>query len=248
MKMFKVLIFIFISVLNSSIYASTSIRVNVDKDDWQPYLFHSGSEAKGIFVDTVKNVAKSNSIKVNFTSYRRNAADKMIRRGLIDATFSAKDWEKKSQNYIWTTPILKSCTHVVSKKNKKIELSELMNGKYSKVGLLRGSINPKIKSFVKKYNLNVKIYKSLADLSDDIYKKKVDAALMNRFSVKWYEKTNAKIKNVFHYSSNTVSCSDMSLKFYKSPTNNSIAKIFNLEINNLRKSGALRNIISNYIF
>ncbi len=158
----RIIMALFIVLLNLSICGAEEKKLNIVTDDWPPYEFKIGEpgseQISGFSTDVIMAVLKKMNVGVNepIKQYPWVRADKMVREGAADLLYTAaNNEEREKETYYAYEPLVESSWSFFIRKEDegKIKYDSLEDLKSHKIGVVRGySYTPEFWDYVKKEN------------------------------------------------------------------------------------------------
>lgn len=139
-------------MLTLSLFATPqnkTIVMEMGKEEgYPPYQFFDKGQPKGIMYDVLEVIAKKEGYAIIGRSFPKKRHELMIERGELDVVPNAKEWIDKSEDYLFSEPVIKARDLVFSLKGNPIVFTKIEDlfGKLA-IGILGYSYPPLTKYF-----------------------------------------------------------------------------------------------------
>ncbi len=236
-------LFFSMSFLNSRAYAEKrEILFNIGPDGYPPYMIKKENRPpSGIMVDVLEVIAKKYGYSVIETSIPRKRVEHWLYSGKIDVTPRAREWTENPDSFVFTDPVVQ-CREVIFVR-KGTGLSKLEDLQGRRLGTRLGYFHKELEPYFK----DKRIIRENAPNEWAMFKMlqtgRVDAVscveLVGLWTIRenrWYGEFVTFKKEV----SNTGYRLMFSTKWAP------FVKLFNRELDEMKKNGELERILSRY--
>ena len=177
----KIVFFLFIVIVNSEfLFAAESLKVGIYENDPKVFLDKNGNPS-GIFINVLDEIAKVNSLKIeyiygNWADHLENLENGRI-DVLVDTAFSQKRSEKLKFNKI---EVLRSWLQLYTLSSSRMDNVAELNGK--KIGLLKGSLQEDFfESHFDKSQMMLVGFDSYGESIEALKLSQIDGIIVDRF-------------------------------------------------------------------
>ncbi|KPP97616.1 ABC transporter substrate-binding protein [Marinobacter sp. HL-58] len=220
------------------------IRFNVSPNGYPPYLISENGRQSGIMWDVVTKIASRLDYRVVPEKIPRKRVDQMLAEGYIDATTRAKEWTDNPDDYAFTDPVvdIEEVLFVPKDSDLEFETPEdlFSHTLVTHLGYHYPALQPHFESG-KIRRFDVSRDKDMFDYvlhGDDM-----DAAVADRLVGRWIlMKENMQTE----FRSTPETLSEYGFRVMLRKDWEDFAEDFNHELETMRESGELDEILSNY--
>lgn len=219
-------------------------RFNVSPNGYPPYLIVQEDGQSGIMWEVVTRIADRMDFTVTAEKVPRKRVDQMLLDGYIDGTPRAREWTDQPDKYLFTNPVveIEEVFFVPADSPLEYESPEDLHGKtlVAHLGYLYPSIEPHFDSgAIKRFDVS----RDKDMFNYLLHGDRFDAAIADRLVGQWILK-NEDLQDKFRISGNSIS--DFGFRLMVRQECESFVKQFNRQLEQLKQSGELEEILSNY--
>lgn len=219
-------------------------RFNVSPDGYPPYLINENGKQSGIMWDVVTVIAERLDYRVIPEKIPRKRVDQMLVEGYIDGTTRAKEWTDNPDEFAFTDPVvdIEEVLFVPDDSDLEFEVPEDLFSLtlVTHLGYHYPALEPHFKSG------NIMRFDVARDkdmFNYVLHGNDMDAAVADRLVGRWIL-LNEGLQNKFRSTSTELSEYGFRLMLRKDWAG--FAESFNRELEAMRESGQLDEILSNY--
>lgn len=220
------------------------VRFNVSPNGYPPYLINENGKHSGIMWDVVTAIAERLGYEVIPEQIPRKRVDQMLREGYIDATTRAREWTDNPEQFAFTDPVvdIEEVLFVPKDSDLEFEVPEDLFS-YTLVTHL-GYVYPSLEPHFQAGDI------TRFDVSRDkdmfhyvLHGEDMDAAVADQLVGRWILR-NENMQDEFRTTSAKLSHYGFRLMLRKDCE--AFAQSFNRELDAMKHSGELEEILSNY--
>lgn len=219
-------------------------RFNVSPNGYPPYLINEDGKQSGIMWDVVTAIADRLDYQVIPEQIPRKRVDQMLAEGYIDATPRAKEWTDNPDEFAFTDPVVDIEEVLFMPKDSELQF-EVPEDLFSRtlvthLGYHYPVLEPHFESGrIRRFDVS----RDKDMFGYVLHGSEMDAAVADRLVGKWILR-NENMQGEFRTSPTKLSDYGFRLMLRKDCA--SFAESFNRELEAMRESGELEEILANY--
>ncbi|SOB59874.1 conserved protein of unknown function [Pseudodesulfovibrio profundus] len=227
-----------------------TVVVSIAAPGWPPYAILDGqkdSENRGIMLDVMHAVLERLGYGLKLESHPAKRVMMLLEDGEIDATLKAKEWVTDPDHFLWSNAILHSEDVLVSRIKSYTELETLIKHKGARVAGKLGFSYPSLQEAIEQKKIRWYTATTTENLLQMLRHGHVDAIVTNKLVVRWAVESSDEAQSTsFYYSPTPIATTPYRFAFARKEAMYPFVKLFNEELERLRKEGVIANIISKY--
>jgi len=214
---------------------------------YPPYtILGNDNKNHGILLDVLRTAASKYNHVVRVVIYPEKRETILLEIGKIDVRAKAKEWVKDPQNYMFTDPIVEHSDFLIFLNETSLKFNKIEDLFGKKIGTILGYTYP----FFTPYFHDARIHRNdtvnQKAMLRMVVAKRTDGAIVNKLVALWNIKQDQDWQGKFIFSDRTVGSVGYRLMFTNKKNWKPFVKRFNQELENMKKSGELGEIIYKY--
>ena len=171
-------------------HSGEAIRFGISEHNYPPYMMSAKEGQFGIGGDTFVAVSKSIGHHVNIVVLPQKRIRFRGKKGELDATANALEWEIDTTGMIWSNGIIRVSDNVVMIKGRRAEIITPNQLRGKSIVLMRGYIYPSLESMIKDKVITIARAPKFESLFRMIVSQRVDYGVLDQYVAKWVIREN----------------------------------------------------------